>query len=277
MKGGNTMRTIRTTLAVLLCGLTAALAVPVPAAAAQEGAFLRLAHLSPDTPQVDVTVTAFGAAERTEQLDGVGYGDVSAYQQIQVGTYTIAMRPAGASPATDPVISATLDAVAGRAYTVAGLGAFANLALRVLDDDISLPPEGMSRMRVVNAAPLAGDLAIRREDTAVIERAAFGDATAYAVVPAGATTLTVAPFDGAPTDLPVTLDAGSVYTILVLQHDGKLSAALRQDAAGAEVVPDGGVETGLGGTSIGADVWPWVLLAALVAAGAVVPRHRRVA
>jgi uncharacterized protein DUF4397 len=283
---GTTMRTVRTTIAVLLCGLVAAMAAPVPAGAAQQGAYLRLAHLSPDTPRVDVTVSAFGAPSDSEQLDGVGYGDVSAYRRIDTGTYTIAMRPAGADEKSDPVISATLDAVAGRAYTVAGLGPFDDLALRVLDDDISLPPAGTSRMRVVNAAPLAGDLAIRRDGTAVIERASFGDATAYAVVPAGTSTLTVAPFDGAATELPVDLTAGSVYTVLVLQRDGKLSAALRQDAKGAEVVPDGGVETGLGGTAGdpgGTAVWSLALLAAVVmvvtvvVVGAVLPRRRRVA
>lgn len=271
------LRSVRSIFAVLLCTMIAALAAPVPATA-QAGAFLRLAHLSPDTPKVDVTVSAFDAPDRSQELKGVGYGDVSEYQQIEPGSYTIAMRPAGAAPSTDPVISATLDAVAGKAYTVAGLGAFADLALRVLDDDISLPPPGQSRMRVVNAAPLAGNLSVRRAEAAVIERAAFGDATAYAVVPAGPTVLTVTPDDAAPTNLPVTLEAGSVYTVLVLQRDGVLSAALRQDARGAEVVPHGAVETGLGAPG-GPDFGPWLLVALMVmVAGVVVlSRRRRVA
>src|SRR5262245_18696040 len=106
------MRDLLMQLGVLASALAAVVAVPVPAAA-QTGAFLRLAHLSPDTPNVDVTVSAFGTPDGAQVVRGVGYGDMSAYQRIAPGSYTFAMRPAGADPTTDPVISATLDAVDG--------------------------------------------------------------------------------------------------------------------------------------------------------------------
>ena len=63
---------------------------------------------------------ALGPPADWNSLSGY-YGDVSAYQTIQPGEYTIAMRPAGADPSTKPVISTTLSAQNGRAYTVAGL------------------------------------------------------------------------------------------------------------------------------------------------------------
>ncbi|TDV44292.1 DUF4397 domain-containing protein [Actinophytocola oryzae] len=258
------MRNVMVKLGVLACALAAFAVVPVPASA-QTGAYLRLAHLSPDTPSVDVTVSAFSSPDGSQLVKGVSYGDVSAYQQIAPGTYTIAMRPAGADPKSDPVISATLDAVAGRAYTVAGLGKFSDLALRVLDDDISLPVAGQARMRVVNAAPLTGMLSVRRDATPVIENAAFGDASKYTMVPSGAATLTVAPADAAATTLPVTLEAGGVYTVLVLQRNGVLSAAVRLDARGTAVVPNGGVETGFGGTA-GPDLGVGALLLGIAAA-----------
>jgi hypothetical protein len=256
---------------VLVTTLGLGLVGAVPAAAAQDSAYLRLAHLSPDTPRVDVYLSAFNRPAFKQEIKGVGYGDMSDYQAIQPGQYTIAMRPAGADPATKPVISQTVNAQKGRAYTVAGLGAFAKLALKVLDDEISLPPAGQARMRVVNAAPHVGDLSIQREGTAVIERAAFGNASSYTYVPAGATTLTVAPVEAGPTNLPITLEAGSVYTVLVLEKSGSLSTAVRQDARGAAVVPDGAVETGLGGTADVSDVDSlayWVGLALLTAAAA---------
>lgn len=272
------MRKIRwRTLGVaVLVSSTVALVGAGPVAAQPGESYLRLAHLSPDTPKVDVYLTAFGRPDFAQEVDGVGYGVVSDYQTIQPGQYTIAMRPAGADPATKPVISTTLSAKKGRAYTVAGLGAFASLALKVLDDEISLPPAGQARMRVVNAAPRTGDLAIRREGTAVIERAAFGNASSYVYVPAGATTLTVAPTEAGPTNLPVTLEAGGVYTVLVLEKEGALSAAVRQDARGAAVVPSGGVETGAGGPA-GPDVGLALVLltAAAAAGGALVLTTRR--
>ncbi|MET1072503.1 MAG: DUF4397 domain-containing protein, partial [Umezawaea sp.] len=78
--------------------LFALLAVPVPAQAAG-GCYLRLAHLSPDTPSVDVTVTAFSRPDWSVTIKGVGYGALSDYQRIETGTYTVAMRPSGADPA----------------------------------------------------------------------------------------------------------------------------------------------------------------------------------
>lgn len=263
--------------AVVLVGtLTAALAGAVPASAQPGESYLRLAHLSPDTPKVDVYLTAFGRPDFHQRFNGVGYGTVSDYQTIQPGEYTIAMRPAGADPSTKPVISTTLSAQNGRAYTVAGLGSFSDLALKVLNDEISLPPAGQARMRVVNAAPHTGDLSVRRAGTAVVERVAFGDASSYVYVPAGATTLAVAPVDSQPTQLPVTLEAGSVYTVLVLEQNGALSAGVRQDARGAKVVPNGAIESGLGGPSgPDAGLRLVLLVAAAAAGGALLLNTRR--
>ncbi|WP_051386311.1 DUF4397 domain-containing protein [Actinokineospora inagensis] len=236
----------KTLILLVVAVLTALGAAPAQAAT---GTYLRLAHLSPDTPAVDVTVTNFAKPDWSVKLNGVAYGAVSAYQRVDPGTYTVAMRPAGADPSTPPVISATLQAGDGRAYTVAGLGKFASLALKVLDDDITLPPSGQARMRVVNAAPSAGDLDIDRAGVAVIEKASFGQATNYSLVPSGSTVLQVVPKNTSPTDLPVSLDPGGVYTVLVLEKNGGLTAEVKADAKGAEVIPAGGVETGGGGTS----------------------------
>ncbi len=265
----------------LFAALLGLLMIPISSAqAAAPGSFLRLAHLSPDTPQIDVTVTAFAKPDAKTVIKGVGYGDMSGYQRIEPGAYTIAMRPAGADPNSPAVISATLEAADGRAYTVAGLGKFASLALRVLDDEIGLPPAGQARMRVVNAAPMAGELTIRRAGTAVIEHAGFGQASAYALVQSGKTTLNLTPQLAPNTDLPVNLDAGGVYTVLVLERSGKLSALVREDAKGAQVVPAGPVETGLGGMSEpGLGIQFALAAAAALACGglAVAVRRRRAA
>ncbi|MEU5692940.1 DUF4397 domain-containing protein [Actinosynnema sp. NPDC020468] len=257
--------------ALLACALLALLVAP-PAQAASD-CYLRLAHLSPDTPPVDVTVTSFARPDWSVTIKGVAYGALSGYQRIESGTYTVAMRPAGADPASAPVISATLDGETGRAYTVAGLGKYANLALDVLADDITLPPANQARVRVVNAAPLAGGLTVKRDGAPLVEKAAFGVAGDYRLVAAGRTVLRLTSTQGALTDLPVTLEAGSVYSVLVLEHDGVLSAEARQDAKGAAVVPTGGIETGYGGAA-----WTWspaLLALAAAAGGALVLALRR--
>lgn len=254
----------------LVAAVLASMVWVVPAHAAT-GTYLRLAHLSPDTPQVDVTVSSFEHPEATLRIPGVGYGALSDYQRVEPGTYTIAMRPSGADPNSPPVISATLPATDGKAYTVAGLGKFASLALKVLDDDITMPPSGQARMRVVNAAPLTGELKIVRGETAVIDNAAFGAATPYALVATGTTGLKVTPKSGNQVDLSVPLEAGGVYSVLVLEHDGKLSTVVRTDAKGAQIVPVGGQQTGVGGAGV---PWQPFVLAGFIVIGFLLLRRR---
>ncbi|HWO67681.1 MAG TPA: hypothetical protein VNO31_47360 [Umezawaea sp.] len=79
--------------------------------------------------------------------------------------------------------------------------------------------------------------------------------------------LKLAPQQGTNTELPIDLQAGSVYSVLVLEKNGVLSATARQDAKGAEVVPTGGIEAGLGGTANGTTPPAIALLAVAAAAG----------
>jgi Domain of unknown function (DUF4397) len=167
---------------ILLAGLVTALvgllsAVAIGPAAAASGTYLRLAHLSPDTPDVDVSVTSFSGA--TEVLKGVGYGDVSSYKRIEPGTYTVSMRPAGAPASSPPLVTGTLEAAEGSAYTAAGLGPRAAPAVRVLTDRLTPPGPGEARVRVVQGAEQAGDVAIHWNQAAVADKIAFGSATGY--------------------------------------------------------------------------------------------------
>ena len=152
------MRTTRlAVIAVLLAlvGPAIGLAAPAVAFAAPADtppAYLRLAHLSPDTPTVDVYVDSAGDPSRSFVVHGVGYGAVSQYQPLPPDSYVISMRPAGADAATPPVISTSVDARPGAAYTVAGTGKSANLGLSVLNDKLDIPPAGKASVRVINAA-----------------------------------------------------------------------------------------------------------------------------
>src|SRR5690242_20202929 len=135
-------------LAVL--GIAPAAAASAPAAGPP--AYLRLAHLSPDTPTVDVYVSSAADPSRSFVVKGVGYGAVSDYKPLPPDSYVISMRAAGAPAGSPPVISTSLDAKAGAAYTVAGTGRSANLGLSVLNDKLDSPPAGKASVRVINAA-----------------------------------------------------------------------------------------------------------------------------
>lgn len=242
------MRSTRAVLAVLLAAVCAAL--PLGGAQAADTGQLRLAHLSPDTPPVDVYVDSVSAPGGGQTFPGVGYGTVSDYQQVPPGTYAISMRQAGADPASPPVLSTTVEVGTGDARTVAGVGPFADLGLEVLEDDLTPPAPGSARMRVVAAAATAPELGVTLPGQSVATALAFSDTSDYVEVPAGSTTLQVTPDGGQPVSLPVDVTAGAVYSVLVLDAPGGgLTVRPTLDAAGAATVPAGGVEAGAGGAA----------------------------
>jgi hypothetical protein len=238
-------------------------------AAPEENGLIRLAHLSPDTPAVDVYVDSVADPASDITLEGVGYGTVSDYRDVPPGTYTVSMRPADASPDTPPVLSTTLDVTGHTARTVAGVGMFADLGLKIIEDSLETPPSGQARIRVLAGASNAKTVDVALADgTAVAMGLGFAGTSDYVDVPAGSTTLRVSAGNDPPTELPVDLDAGAVYSLLVLDAaEGGLTVRPVLDAASMGVMPVGGVETGAGGTA-GADFPTGVLALALGAGGA---------
>ncbi|SIQ42172.1 DUF4397 domain-containing protein [Micromonospora avicenniae] len=263
----------------LLLGVAFLTTTAAPASAAGPG-YVRLAHLSPDTPSVDVYLAAPDAAE-PQVFPGVGYGVVSDYLPLPVGRYAVAMREAGA-PASDPPVLTTEVAVAsGAAYTVAGVGRYADLGLRVLHDDLSAPEGGQAKVRVVQASVRAPvlDVAVAEGPT-IANGVQFATTTDYQLVEPGRWRLRLSGSGGPTTQAEVRLAGGTVYSLLVLDaKEGGLTTELRRDAQGGRVVPSGGVETGAGGTA-GPARWTYPagtagLAGLALVAGLVLVRRRR--
>lgn len=228
-------------------GLVLALAAPALASA---DAYVRLAHLSPDTPDVDVYVNSVADPNSSFVVPGVGYGAVSPYRSLPPGGYVVSMRAAGAAKDSPPVISTTVEAQAGQAYTVAGTGLSAALGLTVLNDQLNLPPAGSAAVRCINGAVSApavdlGQVGKQPWATGV----KFATTTPYTDVPLGTWQLHVSAPGKPAVDLPVTLDANSTYSVVLLDNKGSFAAHLVRDSAGSPITPVGGVETGLGGTA----------------------------
>src|SRR6266705_1709294 len=102
-------------LAVLALGLLAGAA---PASASAGSGWLRLAHLSPNTPAVDVYLYSFHNPKAMVVVHHVAYGTISGFEPVPSGEYTVAMRGAGAKPSSPPVLSTTVNIRPGAAYTV---------------------------------------------------------------------------------------------------------------------------------------------------------------
>jgi hypothetical protein len=248
-------------LTAMLVGVAA-----TPAAAAGAG-YVRLAHLSPDTPKVDVYLSSRSGAVKPQRFPGVGYGVLSDYLRLPTGTYLVAMRRAGAPASEKPVLTTLVTVANGKAYTVAGVGRFADLGLRVLEDDLTLPGDDRAKVRIVQAsvrAPLL-DVSVANGPT-IAESIAFATTTDYQLVDRGRWRLVVSPAGGgSPTELDALLGAGNVYSLLVLDASGGgLTAQLRTDATRAGDVPVGGVETGAGGGRTASPSLPLVGASALL-------------
>jgi Domain of unknown function (DUF4397)/Sortase domain len=236
-------------LFVVLAGWLLAAGLTAPPASAEETGLLRVAHLSPDSPAVDVAVTPADPAPvidvGPDLVSGLGYGEVGAFRRVTSGSWAVSIRAAGSPRTTPPALSLRVELPARAARTLAISGSFADLALDVVDEDLSAPPEGSARVRVVDAAARAGSLDVELDGGPVLaDGLTFPGAAPPVVVPAGPGRVMVAEEPG----LPVDLAAGSVSTLLVLDRpDGGLTVRLVQDAAGPAVRPAGGVEAGTGG------------------------------
>jgi len=132
MNLGSVSRRLLTLLgaSALLLGVPATATAYASAAATGTG-WIRLAHLSPNTPAVDVYLYSFGNSSAMIVLHHVAYGTVSPYESVPAGDYSVAMRAAGASATSQPVLSTSVTIAAGHAYTVAGLGPESGLRLAV--------------------------------------------------------------------------------------------------------------------------------------------------
>lgn len=236
---------------VSLTGLSAASAED----GADSGGWVRLAHLSPDTPSVNVALTSFADSKSMLKLSDVSYGDVSAYQKVPAGRYVASMTPAGGSATNTPAISQAVTVENGRAYTVAAVGDNANLRGTVLDDDLRTPAAGSAKVRLLQAAVSAPQATVTAVGGPVLAQdAAFGSATGYATIEAGVWNLQIDPSAGAAASAQaeVTATPGSVNTIIVLDGpNGTVTAKVVKDAAAAPKMPSKGkgVETGGGGTA----------------------------
>ncbi len=257
----------------LLLALTPVLLAPLvvsaaaPATTAASTGWVRLAHLSPDTPSVDVYLYPFGDPDAEITLKHVGYGAVSPYRQLSAGRYTVAMRGAGADPESPPVISTNVDMTAGDAFTVAGMGRTASLTIKVLKDSLSAPA-GKATVRLIQASLRVPVVDVSAGTETLASGLRFPDVTAYLPVQPGNATVR-ASGRAAAASLGVQLAARSTHTIVVL--DGR-SSGLRlvdlTDASGSATTPVGSVNTGLGGTAPGSGDAGWLGRTGWIAAAA---------
>jgi hypothetical protein len=148
---------------------------------AQTGtASVRVLHMSPDAPSVDVYVDGQRALEK------VTFGAASDYLPIPTGEHRIQIVPTGQEDLDDAVIDTTIDLRRARPYTLAAINSLDNIELLVRSDITSAVPEGQARVRIFHVAPDAGAVDIRAagSTTPVLTNQYFKSAD-YVNLPAG--------------------------------------------------------------------------------------------
>jgi hypothetical protein len=231
-------------LPLLLIGIFSAASATAASASTGTG-WIRLAHLSPNTPEVDVYMYSYGDSDAHIVLHHVGYGDVSPYEQVPAGEYSVAMRAAGASATSTPVLSAAVSVVAGHAYTVAGLGPESGLRLQVMNDQLSTP-SGKALVRIIQASLKEDVVSVIWRGTKLDSSLKFGSVSPYqAVTPATATLRVAGASESVNVSIP--LAAGTVHTLVVLDGPKGLIVDNLLDAAGSGKDPAGAAHTGFGG------------------------------
>jgi Domain of unknown function (DUF4397) len=228
------------------------------ASASSQVGWIQLAHLSPNTPAVDVYLYSFGSPSAQLVLHHVSYGTVSPFEQIAAGDYTVAMRAAGASASSKPVLSTAVNVAAGHAYTVAGMGPESGLRLQVIPDALTTP-RGKALVRVIQASLQQDSVTVTAGPSRLATSLKFASVTGYRTVAPGTWTVKAAGATATAT-ASVTLAAGSIHTLVILDDPGKLVIDDLLEAAGSQIAAAGAAQTGFGGTAArpGAALVPWV-------------------
>jgi hypothetical protein len=247
----------------VLLGATAALAPAASASstapAASSDGWVRIAHLSPKAPAMDMYLYPFGDPTHATVLHDVAYGDVSAYMALSPGQYTVAMRGFGAPASSAPALTTSFMVSAHTAYTLAALGPDPGLRVEVLRDRMTAPA-GQALVRVFQASLKQPRVTVSYGSDVLAQQLAFGAATSYVSVPPGTHTVRFA-VSGQDASTQVDLAPDSVHTIVVLDGPAGLKVDTLTDAAGSQTMPSGGANTGFGGMAPRpADLAPWLLL-----------------
>src|SRR6266508_1334317 len=217
-RGGGAMLHRRLAAVILAAVVAIGLVVlPGAAAGAQDEALVRVAHFAPGLLKGDVYVVYVNGRL---QLKGVPFKTVSDYLKVKPGRFEVEVRKSGEPASSAPVIAATVSLQAGRAYTVAVFGQLTSVKAMLLDDDVSRPASGKSKVRLIQALP--GDQAV--------DLAGSGDVLAPART--------------------VNLPKGAVSSLVVVGGIGeKLELLDIRDSVASAAAPAGGVATGAGGTA----------------------------
>ncbi len=213
----------------LMPGLLSGCAIPMPSASAEVSEIqVRLVHVAPNTPRIDLEVGGVRAAQY------VAYGSVSEYVRMPAGEYDIILSATPEKidlnqPLRSDVAAKTVASLrGGGVFSVVATDEPNRMTALVLEDNIN-PLFDQALVRFVHAAPDAPALQWRGEQERVLlPRLAFGEVSTFQAMRPGFTQIQVAVAPSTTTGVQsvssstiplqrfdLQLEAGKVYTLYV--------------------------------------------------------------
>jgi hypothetical protein len=245
------MQRRRLAAGIVVALVAALLAMPGVAAGAQadDQSLVRVAHFAPGLLKGDVYVVYVNGRL---QLKGVPFKTVSDYLKVKPGKFKVEVREAGEPANSPPVIAATVELAAGKAYTVAVFGQLTSVKAALLPDDMSRPGASKSKVRFIQAIPGESAVDLVTGGDVLVSNAKFPSASDYQEVPAGSADVQLRKAGTgevlAKAD-DLKLASGSISSLVAVGGIGEKMELLDISDAAAAVSAAGGVATGAGGTA----------------------------
>lgn len=231
---------------VTVIGVGGLVMTAMPAGAETANATLTVVHGIPQTP-VDVYVNG------KEQLPDFQFKTVTKPLSLPPGTYSIAIRPAGAPASSAPILSGSATLAAGEnATVVANLDAAGKPALNVFVNPTSAVPPGDARL-VVRHVAQAPAVDVYAGPAKVVSSLTNPNQAALIVAAGTVEAKVTLAGQSTPVIGPVSLDLGAGTTTIVYAignpGNGTLTAVTQSYSVGtsAAAVPPSGVQAGTGG------------------------------
>lgn len=215
------LRSIRTLAALTFAAAALTACSDDDTTAPAQLAAVRVVHASPDAPNVDVLV------DDATALSNVAYRAASDFLEVNAGVRRLRVRATGT---TTTVIDASPVLATGGSYTVLATGLLADIQPVVAEDNLTDPPAGQVKLRVIHAAPAAAGVDVYatapgadiNTATPVLTNVAFRAVSDYLTVPAGTYQIRVTP-TGTKTvaiDAELVLGAGQIRTVVATDAPG---------------------------------------------------------
>jgi hypothetical protein len=225
-----------------------------PAQGSVADAAVRVVRFSASASVVSVHFARFAGGSRALSVPAGTPPAAGGYARLRPGTYAITVRSAQSGR-----VLLTGRMQPGAVYTVGVLIRAGTMRALLVHDDLTAPPSGSARVRLVQAAAGPPRAVVAFKSGPVLAGAApFGTVTRYHTVRAGTWRVTAAGVTPAGTASPasegrstvaeVKVRAGRLITLVVGDApSGALAVRAISDAAGARRDPTGPVPAGGGG------------------------------